>query len=59
MGANIKVVHATFVAFRYRFERYFDSPIKIRTPYKLCDYKPSCGEVLSEYFEGYEFLETL
>ena len=38
-----------------RIQRIFDFPISLERPYKLCDYKPSYGEVFKDELAGYDF----
>lgn len=40
-----------------RIQRIFDFPISLERPYKLCDYKPSYGEVFKDELAGYDFGE--
>lgn len=52
---NIKIEHISFQDFKKRFENHYDFPIRLDSPYKLCDYKPSYGEVLHSYIKGHDF----
>ena len=54
-SSNIHFVYMTFGQVRERFQRLFPFKIKLRTPYKLCDYKPVYGEIFSEYIKEYDF----
>lgn len=51
---NVKVFHITFDELRKKFQKKFDFPIILDTPYKLCDYKPSYGYVFEDYIKGYD-----
>lgn len=52
---NISVVHISFDEFRNKIQQKFDFPISLKTPYKLCDFKPAYGYILSEYIGDYDF----
>lgn len=52
---NIKVVRMSFSDFRALVQAKFDFEIALKQPYKLCDYKPAYGYVLSEYIRDYDF----
>lgn len=53
--ANLKFVYMTFDEVRKRFQALFDFKIVLNTPYKLCDYKPVCGEAFYEITKHYDF----
>lgn len=52
---NIKVVKMSFFEFRALVQSKFEFEISLERPYKLCDYKPAYGYILSEYIKGYDF----
>lgn len=52
---NVKVFFMTFGEIICLFQRNFDFKIKMSQPYKLCDFRPSYGEVFKQYLEGYDF----
>lgn len=52
---NVKVVYTTFAEIRARFQSFYDFPISLEKPYKLCDFKPAYGEVFYEYIKDYDF----
>ena len=54
-SSNIHFVYMTFGQVRERFQRLFPFKIKLRTPYKLCDYKPVYAEAFPEIVADYEF----
>lgn len=53
--SNMKIVESSFEVFARRFANYFDFPIALNRPYKLCDFRPAFGEVLQEHIDGYDF----
>lgn len=53
--SNVRVIYLTFDELRVKFEEKLSSDISLPKPYKLCDFKPTYGYVLSEYVEGYEY----
>lgn len=52
---NVKVHKTTFTEFRAKLQQAFDFPISLDSPYKLCDFKPTYGETLSEDLKDYDF----
>lgn len=52
---NIKIIKTSFKDFSERFRKHFPFPIKLNRPYKLCDFKPSYGEVLQDDISMYDF----
>ncbi len=52
---NVKVVYTTFDEIRTRFQSFYDFPISLEKPYKLCDFRPAYGEVFYEYIKDYDF----
>ena len=55
LPSNLKIVVITFDEIRTRIQTLFNFPISLRTPYKLCDYKPTYGNAFHDYFEKYDF----
>lgn len=47
---NVKVTYWTFDQMKARVQSVFDFPVSLERPYKLCDYKPAYGEILSGSF---------
>ena len=52
---NVKVTYFSFEKMKERIQRIFDFPISLERSYKLCDYKPSYGEVFKDELAGYDF----
>lgn len=52
---NVHVTKITFDEFKRRIQANFDFPICLDRPYKLCDFKPSYGEVLKEDLLEFDF----
>ena len=52
---NVKVVYTTFAEIRARFQSFYDFPISLEKPYKLCDFRPAYGEVFYDYIKDYDF----
>ena len=53
--ANIEVVYCTFLDVVKRVQSHFDFKIELNNPYKLCDFKPSYGEVFKEDIQEFDF----
>lgn len=52
---NLKVFHMSFDDFRNLAQKKFDFEISLNRPYKLCDFKPAYGYILSDYLKAYDF----
>ena len=52
---NVIVHRLTFGEFQARLQKSFDFPITLKSPYKLCDFKPTYGETLAEDLKDYDF----
>lgn len=52
---NIKVVRMTFDDFADTVQQNFTTEIKLKTPYKICDYRPMFGEIFRRELTAYEF----
>ncbi len=53
--SNVHLVEMSLEEVKIRIQKYFDFDICLDKPYKLCDYKPSYGEVFSDYLSDYDF----
>lgn len=52
---NVTVIRTSFDEVRTRVQSIFDFPISLDHPYKLCDYKPSYGEVFERELATFDF----
>ena len=52
---NIVIKNLTFEAVQKLVQDKFDFKIKLKNPYKLCDYRPAYGIIFAEYIYKYEF----
>lgn len=52
---NVKKINLTFSEFQNIVQSKFDFKIALRTPYKLCDYKPAYGYLFEEYLTDYMY----
>lgn len=55
LPSNVKWKCESFAEFKNRFQRMVYKDISLDTPYKLCDYKPLYGYILSELISEYEY----
>ncbi len=53
--SNCKFIKSSLIEMETLFSEKIGFNIPIKKPYKLCDLKPSYGDVFSEYIEGYDF----
>ncbi len=52
---NVKIVKMSFGEFRDVVQAKFEFKLALNTPYKLCDFKPAYGYILSDYLSDYDF----
>lgn len=52
---NVKVRYTTFGDLKSYMQKKFDFELKLDSPYKLCDFKPTYGYIFSEYIQEYDF----
>lgn len=52
---NVRVIYMEFYEFRNLIQKNFEFMISLKTPYKLCDYKPIYGYVMRNYIKEYEY----
>lgn len=52
---NIKVVYKTFSEIKNKIQSNFNFPIQLKTPYKLCDYRPFYGLIFRDDIKEYEY----
>lgn len=52
---NVLILSQTFSEFRKLIEKQLGQTIALEKPYKLCDYKPIYGYVLSEQIKQYDY----
>lgn len=52
---NVLVEHISFDKFRSVIQSKFPFQIKLTSPYKLCDFKPTYGYIFSDRLTGYDY----
>lgn len=52
---NVRILSQTFSEFKQLMEKQLGQTIALEKPYKLCDYKPVYGYVLSEQIKQYDY----
>lgn len=52
---NVKREICTFSDFRKKVQRYFDFPVCLNQPRKLCDFKPAYGYILEDELKNYPY----
>lgn len=52
---NVRILSQTFSEFKQLMENQLGQTIALEKPYKLCDYKPVYGYVLSEQIKQYDY----
>lgn len=52
---NVHVYYTKFEEIVKLFQKQFEFSVEIPSPYKLCDFKPTYGDVFSEYIKNYDF----
>ena len=52
---NVRIIKSTFRSFVDRVQQFYQFPIALNTPYKICDYKPALGEIFQSEIKCYDF----
>lgn len=52
---NLIVYKMSFENLKALFQKNFDFPIALNSPYKICDFRPAFGEIFSSYIKDYDF----
>ncbi len=48
---NVQIKQMKFAELQSLVQSKFDFPVSLKTPYKLCDYKPAFGYIFQEYLQ--------
>lgn len=54
-NSNVKVKNISFCELQKRIKNLFGEDIKIKNPYKLCDYKPAYGLIFKDDIVDFDF----
>lgn len=52
---NVKVKYILYEDFKKRIKEHFDFPVVIDRPWKLCEFRPTYGEIFKEELQKYDF----
>lgn len=52
---NVRVFYCSFDEMVERISNYFDFPVAINKPWKLCDFRPAYGEIFQDELKEYDF----
>lgn len=52
---NVKIINTSFEILVNQIQSLYPFKIKLKKPYKLCDYRPAYGEIFEKELKGYEF----
>lgn len=52
---NIKILNISFVEFKKLIESRLNMKVNLKKPYKLCDFRPAYGYILSDHIEKYKY----
>lgn len=55
LPGNIFVKNMSFSELKKQIQSYFDFPISLETPYKLCDFRPAFGMIFNDDIQEYLF----
>lgn len=53
--SNLHFIPMTLEEVKKRTQKYFDFPINLENPYKLCDFKPVYGLIFGDYISRYDY----
>ncbi|MBO4707561.1 MAG: hypothetical protein J5594_03255 [Elusimicrobiaceae bacterium] len=52
---NVQIKQMKFAELQSLVQSKFDFPISLKTPYKLCDYRPAFGYIFEKYLQGCDY----
>lgn len=52
---NVRYVEMSWEKLRNLFQKKFEFPISLDSPYKLCDFRPAYGYIFEEYIGKYDY----
>lgn len=52
---NVRLLHLGLSDLQARLEQVLGFAVALATPYKICDFRPTFGQVFQEYLVGYDF----
>lgn len=52
---NVEIKNISFEEVKKRIIKNIDTPIKLKKPYKLCDFRPAFGLIFNDFIEGYDY----
>lgn len=53
--SNVKIKKMSFVELKRRIKNLFGNDIKLKNPYKLCDYRPAYGMIFQDDIKDFDF----
>lgn len=53
--ANLQVKYLTLADLREKFQKKLGFAIRLHAPYKICDYRPAFGWLLSDWLKDYRY----
>lgn len=53
--SNVKQIQISFVELKSKIEKLLNRKVCLKTPYKLCDFRPMYGMIFEEEIKGYDF----
>ena len=52
---NVRFYNISFKEMVHKIQQRYDFRISLRTPYRLCDFKPAYGDIFSDYLADFDF----
>ena len=52
---NVRFHNISFGEMVQKVQQKYDFPISLRTPYRLCNFKPAYGDIFSDYLSNFDF----
>lgn len=53
--SNVNMIYDSFESLKNRIRALYDFDIRLKAPYKLCDYRLAYGEIFADYIKNYDF----
>lgn len=53
--ANVKFIKSSFSELKNKIQKLYDFKISLKTPYRLCNFRPAYGEIFEDLIKEYDY----
>lgn len=55
LPSNVQLVRCSFSELKNKIQKLYDFKISLKTPYRLCNFKPAYGEIFEDLIKNYDY----